>query len=148
MTEQKPNNPWPAVIFTIAALAFWLWPTFHGWEVSTWFGKVILRPAPAPVVVQPPKTRCLVFGFSTCSGCKQLHRTIRWDVQPHGWKVGSAPTDDIEEIDIYSNDRRIKQYRHSSYPTLIIVDQAEKEVSRREEPMTGPDLIAWIQSTR
>lgn len=150
MTE-KPNNPWPLIaMLVIAAVLFapslkGCVPGFHGFEIGTWIGKVTIKPVTPPKPVEPPKTRCLVFGFSSCPACKELHRTVR---RMNGWKVGPLPTDDIEEIDIYSNDRRIKKYRHSSYPTLIIVDQSEKEVSRKTGAMSGQELAAWIQSTR
>lgn len=154
MTEQKPNNPWPIIaIIVIAAVLLWpsvkgCAPSFHGLEIGTWIGKVTVKPVVPPKPIDPPKTRCLVFGFSSCPACKTLHKTIRWKVVPQGWKLGPLPTDDIEEIDIYSNDRRIKKYKHSSYPTLIIVDRDEKEVDRRTGAMSGEQLITWIQSTR
>ena len=153
MTEAKPNNPLP--IIALLLLAGWLCvSSFKGCSPSLeiglpWpIGKVTLKPVAPPKPVEPPKTRCLVFGADWCGHCKTLHRTIRWQVVPKGWKLGADKTDDIEEINVDSSDRRVKLYRPSSLPTLIIVDQSEKEVSRKTGAMSGQELITWIQSTR
>jgi len=151
MTDPKPNNPWPLIaIVVLAAVLFapslnGCVPSFHGIELSTWIGKLKVTPVPPPQPIEPPKTRCLIFGFSSCPACRDLHKTVR---RMNGWNVGNKPTDDIEEIDIYSNDRRVKKYKHSSYPTLIIVDRNENEVARRTGAMDGQSLATWIQSTR
>lgn len=135
-----------AIIVVLSASSFkGCIPGFHGFEIGTLIGKVTVKPVTPPKPILPPKTRCLIFGFSSCPACRELHKTVR---RMNGWNVGSAPTDDIEEIDIYSNDRRVKKYRHSQYPTLIIVDQNENEVSRKTDAMSGQALAAWIQSTR
>lgn len=150
---QKPNNPWPIIaMLVIAGLLFS--PSLKGCvpgleiELPWPIGKVTFKPVAPSKPVEPPKTRCLIFGFSSCPACKQLERIIRREVIPHGWRYGPLSTDDIEEIDVRGNDRRLKKYKHSSYPTLIIVDQNEIEVSRRTWPITGQELITWIQSTR
>ena len=152
MTQQPSNNTLTFVAIAVA-IALLVWPLFGGgcglpgWEISLPIGKVKVQPVitPAP---QRPSTRCLIFGFSSCPACQQLHRTIRREVVPKGWKLGPLPTDDIEEIDIYSSDVRVSRYKHSSYPTLIIVDQAGKELDRKSDAMKSDALIAWIQSTR
>jgi len=151
MTEQKPNNPWPLIaILVLAAVLFapslkGCVPSFHGLEFATWIGKLKVTPVPPPKPIEPPKTRCLIFGFSSCPACRDLHKTVR---RMSGWNVGNKLTDDIEDIDIYSNDHRVKKYKHSSYPTLIIVDRNENEVARRTGAMDGQALATWIQSTR
>ena len=104
------------------------------------------KPAPAVPAVAP-KTRLLIFGFESCPACKILHRSVR-DMSRDGWRVGPLPTDDIEEIDIYGRDERIRKYKHSSYPTLIIVDQSGKELARKGGAMSSTALAEWIQSTR
>lgn len=150
MTTQKPNNPWPIIAMLVIVAALFApslkgcVPSFRGIEIGTWPFNVKIKPI-IETPVEPPKTRCLVFGFSSCPACRDLHRTLR---RMNGWKVGPLATDDIEEIDIYSNDRRIKKYKHSSYPTLIIVDKSENEISRKTGAMSGQELAAWIQSTR
>jgi len=153
MPTAKPNNTW--LILLVLLIGAWtLWPKVEAaplsfWRNPIWFSlkwfayqqtKDIVKPD-----VQPPKTRCLIFGFSSCPACRELHKTVR---RLNGWKLGPLNTDDIEEIDIYSNDRRVSKYKHSSYPTLIIVDRGENEVSRKTGAMSAKELIAWIQSTR
>jgi len=150
MSDPKPNNPWPLIaILVLAAVLFapslnGCVPSFHGIEIGTWPFNVKIKPI-IEKPVEPPKTRCLIFGFSSCPACRDLHKTVR---RMSGWNVGPLPTDDIEEIDIYSIDRRVKKYKHSSYPTLIIVDRNENEVARRTGAMDGQTLATWIQSTR
>lgn len=154
MTQQQNNSTVDKALLLIAALFLLFWatggcqpihPLIGGLELSSWWGKVKVKPLPPPP--EPPSTRCLIFGYSTCKFCRELHRTIRWELEPKGWTVGPSPAD-IEEIDIYSSDVRIGRYKHSSYPTLIIVDQKGKEVDRKTYAMKGPELIAWIQSSR
>jgi hypothetical protein len=65
-----------------------------------------------------------------------------------GWRVGPLATDDIEHIDIKGRDPRITKYKHSDYPTLIIVDQAGKELSRKTGAIDAAKLAEWIRSTR
>lgn len=157
MSEQQQNSTHAGTaILLLAALALLLGPMlgggcvprFAGLEFSSWIGKVTVKPVAPKPVVEPPPTRCLIFGSSTCGHCRELHKTINRELKPLGWTVGQPPAD-IEEIDIYSNDVRVSRYRHGpSYPTLIIIDQHGKELKREEGAMKGPDLIAWIQSTR
>jgi thiol-disulfide isomerase/thioredoxin len=153
MTEQKPNNPWPYI--ALLMLAAWMfWPSLKGCSPGLeiglpWpIGKITLKPVTPPKPVEPPKTRCLVFGADWCGHCKTLHRTIRWQVVPKGWKLGANHTDDIEEINANSSDRRVKKFKPSKLPTLVIVDQSENEVSRKTGALSAQELITWIQSTR
>lgn len=108
--------------------------------------KVTVEPKPV-VVIATPKTKCLIFGFDSCPGCKTLHRTTN-QMSRDGWRVGPALTDDIEHIDIKGRDERITKYRHSSYPTLIIVDQSGKELARKEGALSAEVLAEWIRLTR
>lgn len=119
-----------------------------GWEIASWFGKVTVRPVAPPKPIDPPKSRCLIFGFDSCQACKTLHRTIRRELVPAGWRVGPDAIDDIEDIDIYSSSPKVAAYKHSSYPTLIVVDQAGKELARKTGAIGGKELAEWIRSFR
>jgi thioredoxin-related protein len=95
--------------------------------------------------------RCLVFSFQGCSPCEQLHRTIDKELVPDGWRVGSRPTDDIEFVDVYSRDERVKRYKQGRSwmcPTLVLVDASGKELARKVGAMGGKELSAWIKSHR
>jgi glutaredoxin len=152
---QQPSNPWPYIAL-LMLVALLVWPSVKGctpgleiglpWPI----GKITLKPVTPPKPVEPPKTRCLVFGSDSCKYCRQLARTIHWSVAPQGWKVGANNTDDIEEINANSSDRRVKKFKPTSLPTLVIVDQSENEVARwtRGGIPTAQELITWIQSTR
>ena len=98
--------------------------------------------------VDPPSHRLLIFGFDSCPACKTLHRTTR-EMSRDGWRVGSDPTDDIEHIDIYGRDEKVSQYKHGpSYPCLILVDKAGREVGRHVGAMGADKLAEWIRSKR
>lgn len=120
----------------------------NGLEIASWLGKVKVKPLPPEPVLKPPVTRCLIFGYSGCPGCREQHRSIQRDLVPLGWRVGPAPTDDIEEIDIHGRDERINKYKHSSYPTLIIVDQQGVELDRKTGPIPSNELLRWIHTSR
>jgi len=152
--SDKQSNGLP-ILIVLVALGLLAWPmlsggcTPRGLEISSWLGKVRLKPLPPEpvVVVAPPATRCLVFSATWCKPCGQLKRNVAAMART-GWRIGPLTTDDIEFIDVDGPDPRIKQYRHSSVPTLVIVDQAGKEIARREDVQTADELGEWIRSTR
>lgn len=109
--------------------------------------KVTVKPEPTVEVISIPKTRCLVFGFEGCKHCITQKRTLN-QMSRNGWRVGPMMSDDIEYIDIKSRDERIGKYKHNSYPTLIIVNQAGREISRNEQALNADVLAEWIRSTR
>lgn len=97
------------------------------------------------------KVRCLVFSFKGCPPCAALYKSIDKDLVPAGWKVGSKPTDDIESIDVYGKDERVKTYRRGRgwmCPTLILVDDKGKELDRRVGETSGKAVGEWIKSFR
>lgn len=99
------------------------------------------------------KVRCLVFTFEGCPPCKTLKAKIEKELVPSGWKVGTKPTDDFEYIDVYNRrDDRVSKYRKGrnwSCPTLVLVDDAGKELTRHEgDSRTAQQLGDWIKSYR
>lgn len=97
------------------------------------------------------KVRCLIFSFDGCPPCATLHKSIEKELVPAGWKVGSKPTDDIERIDVYGKDERVKTYRKGRSwmcPTLILVDDKGKELDRKVGETNGKAVGEWIKSFR
>lgn len=152
MSEQKSNISNYLAAAVVVALVVWLaapsCTPFSGLEFAfPWIGKVQVRPTPAPAPITPPSTRCLIFTATWCKPCAQLKRNVAV-MSRNGWRVGPANTDDIEFIDVDGPDERLTKYKHSSVPTLVIVDQSDKEIARREGVQSADALGEWIRSTR
>lgn len=154
----QPANKTDQTFFAlmlVLMVALFLWPVAsggcarvnNGMEIASWFGKLKVKPLPPEPVLIPPATRCLIFSATWCGTCRKLKATVL-PMARSGWRIGPLPTDDIEFIDVDGRDERISKYRHTSVPTLVIVDSAGKEVARREGVQTADQLGEWIRSTR
>jgi len=157
MSAEKHTNPWPAIAIVIIAAALFApslkgcAPQFHGLEIATWLGKLKVRPITPPKPIEPPKARCLVFGFDSCGGCKEQYKIIRRELVPHGWKFGPSPDADFETIDVYSADPRVGKFKPAAgwtCPALVIIDTNDRELARRVGPLKGADLRDWLQTYR
>jgi hypothetical protein len=157
MTQPNQSNQ-TFLLLCVVCAALFLWPVVSGGcqraqqgvEIASWIGKLKVKPLPPEPAPRVPTTRCLIFGFKACPACRDLERSIHRNLVPLGWKVGPLPTDDIEEIDIYSPDPRVAKYKHASYPTLILVDQQGTEIDRRVWPdrCATNEIIKWIYTSR
>jgi hypothetical protein len=152
--QNSGSNSWIWIVIILAAAAIMLWPWGAGGfkvpggaEISSWWGKVKVKPLPPEPPLVAPATRCLIFSAKWCGPCNQLKRNVA-GMSRSGWRVGSAATDDIEFIDVDGRDERLSKYKHSSIPALVIVDPTGKEIARREGVQSADELGAWIRSTR
>jgi thiol-disulfide isomerase/thioredoxin len=147
--EKTNDKSWMVLVAAGLLVLVLFWPKSTGWEISSWLGRFTVRPAPPVVapVIAPPTTRCLVFSATWCTPCKELKRNIN-DMQRNGWRVGHLPTDDIEIINVDGRDERIDKYKPRGYPTLVLVDQGGKELSRKSGAISAEALSDWIRSTR
>lgn len=158
MSQQQNTSGWFSG-FAFAAVCllvlFLLWPfgttgcarVPGGAEISSWWGKVKVKPLPPEPPLVAPATRCLIFSAKWCGPCNQLKRNIA-GMTRNGWRVGPLATDDIEIIDVDGPDPRTKQFNARSLPTLVIVDKSGKEIARKEGVMSADALGEWIRSTR
>ncbi len=130
MTEPKSNISNYIGAAVVVGLIVWLCAPsctpFSGLEFAIpWLGKLQIRPAPVAAPIVPPSTRCLIFSATWCKPCTQLKRNVA-SMSRNGWRVGPLATDDIEIIDVDGRDERLTKYKHSSVPTLVIVDASGK----------------------
>ncbi len=153
--NNNSSNSLTFIVLLLTAAAFLLWPLASGGcvrvpggaEISSWWGKVKVKPLPPEPVLVAPATRCLVFTATWCGPCGKLKRNIA-GMARSGWRVGPLATDDIEIIDVDGPDPRSKQFNVRSLPTLVIVDKSGREIARRDGVQTADELGEWIRSTR
>ncbi len=76
--------------------------------------------------------KVLKFSASWCSPCKELARRLE------------AMGQEVEEIDVDANEELAAQYGIRGVPTMVMLDDAGKEISRLVGSKSTPDLIDWF----
>ena len=80
--------------------------------------------------------KVLKFQASWCGPCKGLSMVIKG--------AGDKITMPIEEVDIDNNVFMSTQFNIRSVPTLVMVDDKEKEIKRVTGMLQENELIEWL----
>jgi thioredoxin 1 len=80
--------------------------------------------------------KLLKFYAEWCGPCKMQTMVIKG--------AGDKITVPVEEVDIDSNVFMCTQFNIRSVPTMVLVDDEEKEIKRKVGVMQESELIEWL----
>jgi len=82
--------------------------------------------------------KLLKFYAEWCGPCKMQTMVIK--------NAGDKITVPVEEVDIDSNVFMASNFNIRSVPTMVLVDDKEKEIKRKVGVMQESELIEWLAS--
>jgi thioredoxin-like negative regulator of GroEL len=80
--------------------------------------------------------RILKFGAQWCTACAQLDRNLESVELPLN----------VEQIDVAEDTKVAIAYNIRALPTLLVLDRADREVSRKVGVMKAEEIQEWLTS--
>lgn len=81
--------------------------------------------------------KVIKFGASWCGPCRTVGPILHEVVN----EIGNI---ELEDIDIEENEELIQQYKVKSVPTIVLIDNDGKELSRKTGSLSKNQLTDWL----